>query len=235
MYLSVIIPAYNEEKRIGATLSRIHSYLSARKYDFEVLVVDDGSCDDTVLEAETSRLNSEGKLKVLRNGVNRGKGYSVKNGILNSKGEYVLFSDADLSTPIEEVEKLFAAIKNGSDIAIGSRDVDASRVKVRQPRYREIMGRVFNLFVKTFLIRDFNDTQCGFKLFRGAVARDLAASLVIDGFCFDVEMLYLAVKRGYKVSELGVVWENSLLSKVKILGSSSTMFLDLLRIKAAHK
>ena len=159
IYLSIVIPAYNEEKRIGDTLDRIYNFLKTKKYDFEVMVIDDGSTDKTVDMASASELAKENRLKILKNGSNKGKGFSVKSGILNSSGEYILFSDADLSTPIEEVDKLFEEINKGYDIVIGSRSMEGSDVRVRQPWYREIMGKTFNFFVKSILFKEFNDTQ----------------------------------------------------------------------------
>jgi len=234
MHLSVVIPAYNEEKRIEDTLSRMYDYLRAKDFDYEVIVVDDGSSDDTVPRARESGLSREGKLKVVSNGENRGKGYSVKSGMAASSGDHVLICDADMSTPIEELDRLSAIAASGYDIVIGSRAVEGADVRVRQPWYRERMGKVFNFFVKLLLMSDFRDTQCGFKLFRGDAARDIAEDLKIEGFCFDVEMLYLAGKKGYKIREEGVVWDNSPQSKVRIMGSSLNMFLDLVRIKRLH-
>ncbi|MBI4707933.1 MAG: glycosyltransferase family 2 protein [Candidatus Omnitrophica bacterium] len=233
--MSIIIPAYNEEKRLAVTLDKIRGYLENKNFDFEVIVVDDGSKDRTVAVSVKSLLFKEGNLKVLRNAENRGKGFSVRQGILNSKGEFVLFSDADLSTPIQELDKLYEYIKSGFDFVIGSRSLGDSDVQVRQPWVRERMGKVFNYFVKLLLVSGFSDTQCGFKLLRREVAYKIASLSKIDGFCFDVEMLYLARKLNYKVKEVGVIWLNSVQSKVRVLGSSFDMFKDLLRIKAMHK
>ena len=152
-----------------------------------------------------------------------------------SLGEYVLFTDADLSTPISEIEKLMRDIPEGNDIAMASRSVDTSNLAVRQPWYRQTMGRVFNLFIKVMLFSEYNDTQCGFKLFKGDVAREIAGEMQIDGFCFDVEMIYLAKMKGYRIRETGVTWENSTESKVTILNSSLNMFVDLFRIKKCHR
>jgi len=171
-------------------------------------------------------------LTVLKNGSNKGKGFSVKNGIIKSRGEYILFSDADLSTPIEELDKLFASVNNGYDIVIGSRSIKESKVMAHQPWYREIMGKTFNFFVKTLLMKDFNDTQCGFKLFKGNIAREIAGHMSIDGFCFDVEMLYFAKIKGYNIKEEGVIWNNSPCSKVRLFHSSINMFFDLTKIMA---
>ena len=235
MHLSIIVPAYNEEKRLGETLGRINDYLINKDYDFEVIVVDDGSKDATVAVAEKSSLFKMGKLNILKNVSNTGKGFSVRRGILNSKGDFILFSDADLSTPIQELDKLASCIQNGFDFVIGSRSLGDSDVKVRQPWLRERMGKVFNYLVKILLVPGFSDTQCGFKLLRREAAQKIASLSKIDGFCFDVEMLYLAKKLNYQVKEVGVIWLNSVQSKVKVLGSSFDMFKDLLRIKAMHK
>ncbi|MDP3791550.1 MAG: glycosyltransferase family 2 protein [Candidatus Omnitrophota bacterium] len=231
VYLSVIIPAYNEEGRIGPTLSKVYEFLRTKDYDWEVILVDDGSSDNTVIRAQDSELAKIAKLKIINNGTNKGKGFSVKNGILNSSGEYILFSDADLSTPIEEADKLFSYIKKGCDIVIGSRSIAGADVKVHQPFYREWMGRIFNFLVNMLLIKGFNDTQCGFKLFKGNVARELGKELTVNGFCFDVEMLYLAGKKGYRIAETGIIWENSPQSKVRVINSSLAMFIDLFKIK----
>lgn len=235
IFLSIIVPAYNEEERLGASLEKIHSYLNTKGFKYEVIVVDDGSTDKTDLEAQQSQLFKEGKLSLIRNEINMGKGFSVKRGILASKGDYVLFSDADLSTPIEELEKLFVYIREGYDIIIGSRAMDDSDVRVHQPWQREGMGKTFNFFIRMFLMKDFNDTQCGFKLFKGEIVRKLAAALKITGFCFDVELLYLAKVKGHRIKEIGIIWKNSSQSKVKVIGSSVNMLLDLLMVKRLHK
>ena len=234
VYLSIIIPAYNEEKRIGSTLSRIYGFLKTKSYEYEVILVDDGSNDKTILEAKDSELAKTNKLKIVKNVANKGKGFSVKNGVLNSTGEFVLFSDADLSTPIEEADKLFDHSGKGYDIVIGSRSIAGSDVKVHQPFYREKMGRIFNFLVNLLLMGGFNDTQCGFKLFKGDIARELGKDLTINGFCFDVEMLYLAKRKGYRIAEVGIAWENSPQSKVRVFSSSLAMFIDLLKIRRRH-
>lgn len=234
IYLSIIIPSYNEEKRIGLTLSKICGFLKTKSYEYEIILVDDGSNDKTILEAKDSELAKTNKLNIIKNVTNKGKGFSVKSGILNSSGEYILFSDADLSTPIEETGKLFGYIEKGYDIVIGSRSITGSDVKVHQPFYREKMGRIFNFFVNILLISGFNDTQCGFKLFKGSIAREIGRELTIDGFCFDVEMLYLAKKKGCRIAEVGIVWENSPQSKVRVISSSLAMFIDLLKIRRRH-
>ena len=233
-YLSVIIPAYNEGQRIGETLLKIGEFFKKKNYDYEIIVVDDGSSDDTILKAESSIVATEGRLRVVKNGINKGKGFSVKSGILNSSAEFILFSDADISTPIEEVDRLLEYVKKDYDVVIGSRSITGSSVVVHQPWYRELMGKVFNLFVKMLIMRGFNDTQCGFKLFKGDVAREIARHMRINGFAFDVEMLHIAKIKKYNIKECGVLWENSPESKVKLFHSPLNMFLDLFKIKVIH-
>ncbi|MCK4852424.1 MAG: glycosyltransferase family 2 protein [Candidatus Omnitrophica bacterium] len=234
MYLSIVIPAYNEEKSIEGALDGIFRFMGTKDYDYETILVDDGSGDSTAFRAEQSDLAKAGLLRLIKNETNRGKGYSVRKGILSSRGEYVLFTDADMSTPIEEIDKLFGALDKGHDIAIGSRGVKGSNVRPRQPWYRQSMGKMFNLLVKLLVIKGVNDTQCGFKLFKGAIAREIAPLLRIEGFCFDVEMLYLAGKKGCRIKETGIVWGHSSGSKVRLVGSSSRMFSDLMKIKTMH-
>jgi dolichyl-phosphate beta-glucosyltransferase len=184
MNISVIIPAYNEEQRIAPTLERVSGYLGNRGLDYEILVVDDGSTDGTpaVVRAWSGK---EPALRLLTNGVNMGKGASVRNGILASAGEQCLISDADLSTPIEEMEKLRDALDEGCDVAIGSRGLKEAEITVRQPWYRKYMGKSFNLLVKLLLFRGIEDTQCGFKLFRADAARNIFSRCRISGFSFD--------------------------------------------------
>jgi dolichyl-phosphate beta-glucosyltransferase len=234
MELSVVVPAYNEERRLSSALDRIAGHLNHWDIEYEVIVVDDGSSDGTVDVARKSGLARAGRLNIISNGKNRGKGFSVRTGIRASRGKYVLFTDADLSTPISEFDKLFSFMDQGYDIVMASRGIKGSVLKVRQPWYRQTMGRIFNLFVKLMLFRDHNDTQCGFKLLRGEVAREISGEMKIDGFCFDVEMIYLARKKGYKIKEIGVIWENSIESRVTIMNSSLSMFMDLFRIKKWH-
>lgn len=234
MHFSIIIPAYNEEERLKESLDKIHSYLNAKFFKYEVIVVNDGSTDNTKQSALSSSLYQTGKLKLLTNSQNKGKGFSVKKGILESKGNFVLFSDADLSTPIEEVEKLFKYVNSGYDIAIGSRSIKGADIRVHQPVYRELMGRFFNLIVKTVALKGIVDTQCGFKLFKSEVAKEIASRMQINGFSFDVEMLYLGKKIGYSVKEVPIVWINSPASRVEVFKDSLKMFSDVLSIKRLH-
>lgn len=231
--LSVIIPAYNEESRIGPTLQYMSGYLKDKFRDVEIVVVDDGSSDNTgaVVEGMSSEL---GGIRLISYLVNRGKGHAVRRGMLECRGELVLFSDADMSTPVEELEKLLPPLREGFDIAIGSRGLRDSDVRLRQPWYRQSMGKTFNLMVRLLTVGGIRDTQCGFKLFRGEVARNLFRKTLIDGFAFDVEVLFLAVRNGYKIKEVPVKWFNSPGSKVRIIRDSFGMFVELLRIRAYH-
>jgi dolichyl-phosphate beta-glucosyltransferase len=229
-FLSVIIPCYNEEKLIEDTLDTVTAYLAKSGYSHEIIVVDDGSRDNTA--GIVSRFAKRcPRVKLLENGRNRGKGFSVRTGVLKASGELVCFSDADLSTPIEEVEKLLYWIRQGFDIAIGSRSLEDSEVELHQPWWREMMGRTFNLFVRIMAVRGIKDTQCGFKCFRGPVAGELFSRQVLDGFSFDVESLFIARKLGYSVKEVPVRWINRAESKVNPVTSSLEMLRDLFRIR----
>ena len=234
MDLSIIVPAYNEEKRLGRTLEKIRTYFQEKDYAYEVIVVDDGSSDNTVFVASDSLLAKESMLKIVKNEVNRGKGYSVRRGMADAVGELILFTDADLSTPIEEIEKLKLYLSDGFDAAIGSRSIKGSEVKSPQPKYRVLMGKTFNLMVRAVVLRGFIDTQCGFKLFKKNCIENVLPEMKIDGFSFDVEMLYIATRNGYKIKEVPVVWIDYKGSKVNPLYDSAKMFMDLLYIKARH-
>lgn len=234
-YLSVVIPAYNESARISATLEKIKAYLDKQRYASEIIVVDDGSTDDTVALVEAAAGagagGGVGTIKIIKNTVNSGKGLSVKRGVMASTGEYVLFTDADLSTPIEELEKLLDALGRGADIAVGSRALATSDIIVPQPLYRQLLGRVFNLLVRALVMRGFVDTQCGFKCFSRVAAGSVFAVQTVNGFAFDVETLYVARLLGLEIEEVPVRWINSPASKVGLVRGSMEMFWDLLRIK----
>jgi dolichyl-phosphate beta-glucosyltransferase len=229
-FISVVIPAYNEEKRIAPTLALIHDYLGRNAERFEIIVVDDGSSDKTA-EMVSAVAAEKGGIRLLTSPENRGKGFSVRRGVLEASGELILMSDADLSTPIEEVEKFIPWIEQGFDVVIGSRALKESDLIQKQPWYRQSMGRVFNLLVKTIVLGGVHDTQCGFKMFRSGPARKIFASLKTEGFAFDVEALFLAKKFGYRIKEVPVRWINSPQSKVRIMRDSLRMLLDLLRIR----
>lgn len=230
MHLSVVIPAYNEESRIGKTLRMIHTYLQQQPYTAEILVVDDGSQDGTPSTVGAFDVGPPA-VRLLHNERNRGKGYSVRRGFLYAKGDYLLFSDADLSTPIAELEKLLIALDEPCDIAIGSRALPGACIEVHQPRYREHLGRLFNAVVRQFAVPGIFDTQCGFKCFRRQAALAICERMTTERFGFDVEMLYLARQLGYRVREVPVVWRHSPQTRVRLRRDSISMLGDLLRIR----
>ena len=241
-YLSVVIPAYNEEKLLPETLGRVSEFLGEQSYSSELIVVDDGSEDRTIVVSKEALAGVDDKAswRVIEND-HRGKGYTVRTGMLAAGGEYILFSDADLATPIEEVAKLLRYLEAGFDIAIGSREgVGAERVA--EPWYRHFMGRIFNLLVRIIAGADYQDTQCGFKAFRRNVAHDLFGRLKLYGedakvitggavTAFDVEVLFLAGIRGYKVKEVPVMWRYGEQTKVNPLRDSIRNFQDVLRVR----
>src|ERR1700675_385904 len=205
---SIIIPAYNEGARLGGTLDRVLNHITDRRWDAEVIVVNDGSRDNTAeLVRARAKLNPE--VRLIENPGNRGKGYSVRNGMLNAHGEILLFTDADLSSPIEEANKLFAAIEGGADVAIGSRWVQPDMQAKRQSLLRQFYGRIFNLALRILLGLKFKDTQCGFKAFTRSSARILFPRQTIERWGFDAELLYIAHRRGLNVKEVAVVWSHS--------------------------
>jgi len=227
--LSVVIPAFNEEGRIGETLEKIRNYLGARGFAFEIVVVDDGSRDRTA-SIVGSLAAKDPRIRLLGGLTNKGKGASVRRGVLASRGEAVLFSDADLSTPIEEVENLLPWLDD-HPLVIASRSLPGSDVMVRQPAYREIMGRIFNMLVRALLLRGFIDTQCGFKLMTRRAADAIFPRQRINSFCFDVEMIVIARRLGMQVKQVPVRWVNSRISRVHPVLDSAHMLLDLLRVK----
>ena len=231
--LSVVIPAYNEERRIGPTLERIGAYLGTRQWTSEILVVVDGSRDRTADVARSAQVGLA--LEVLDDQVNRGKGHCVRRGMLAARGSLRLFSDADLSTPIEEVEHLMAAIAGGCDVAIGSRRLPESRIDVPQPWWRQTMGRGFNWCVRRLAVPGIADTQCGFKLFSADAARGIFSRQRIEQFGFDVEVLWIARRLGLQVVEVPVTWLDDPDSKVRPVADAWRMLVDLLRIRQADR
>jgi dolichyl-phosphate beta-glucosyltransferase len=229
--LSVVIPAFNEAQRIEGTMERVLAYFQDIGEECEIIVVIDGGTDETpqILERIASGRTD---ITVLTNDRNRGKGYSVRRGILHARGQFVLFSDADLSTPIEEATRLLAELEEGYAVAIGSRALEESDIEVAQPWWRRSMGRMFNHVVRGLGLSRFRDTQCGFKAFTRAAARDIFSRARLDGFAFDVEALCIAIDQGYPISELPVKWRNSPESRVRPVRDSMAMFLDLVRIRA---
>jgi dolichyl-phosphate beta-glucosyltransferase len=227
---SIILPAYNESARIAATLDKILAHATQRGWNLEVIVVDDGSNDGTAdIVREYARKHAV--MRLLENPGNRGKGYSVRNGMLHAKGEILLFSDADLSSPIEEADPLFAAIGEGADIAIGSRWVDRRLQIRRQPLYRRLFGRIFNLALRIILGLQFKDTQCGFKAFTRRSAQTIFPLQKIERWGFDPELLYLAAKFGFVVREVPVAWSHREGTRIHPLRDGIRMFGELLRIR----
>jgi dolichyl-phosphate beta-glucosyltransferase len=222
--LSVVIPAFNEAGRLPRTLERVTAFLREWGRSHEVLVADDGSTDQTAEKARAAGAT------VLRDDHNRGKGHAVRRGMLAARGRRRLMTDADLSTPIEELPRFLARMDEGVDVVIGSRALPGSTIEVHQSRYRENMGRVYNLFVRALALPGLHDTQCGFKLWSARAAREAFTAARLDGFSFDVEALYVARKRGYRIAEIPVVWRNDAASRVG-LGGGSRAFPDLLRIR----
>ena len=227
---SIILPAYNESARIAATLDKILAHGTQRGWNLEVIVVNDGSSDGTA-EIVRSYATKHPALRLLENPGNRGKGFSVRNGMLHAKGDILLFSDADLSSPIEEADKLFAAIAKGVDIAIGSRWVDPRLQIRRQPLHRRLFGRIFNLLLRGILGLQFKDTQCGFKAFTRSSAQTIFPLQKIERWGFDPELLYLAAKFGYNVSEVPVAWSHREGTRIHPLRDGIRMFGELLRIR----
>ena len=238
-FLSIVVPVYNEGHRLPDTLQCILDYLGRQDYTFEVIVVDDGSEDNSV---EVTRHCSRGhpELQVIEND-HRGKGYTVRTGMLAARGQHVIFTDADLATPIEEVGKVLPLLQDDYDVVIGSREgMGAERHS--EPLHRHLMGRVFNLVVRLLAVGGFQDTQCGFKGFRREVAQDIFSRLRIHGAdagtieggsvtAFDVEVLYLARRRGYRIAEVPVAWHYGVNSKVNPLRDSMRMFRDVLQVR----
>jgi glycosyltransferase involved in cell wall biosynthesis len=227
--LSIIIPSYNEELRLPATLDRIAAYLQRDGREAEVLVVDDGSNDHTTAVAESFRGRIPA-LRVISNGVNRGKGYSVRHGMQEARGRIALFTDADLSAPIEEAGKLIAALET-YDVAIGSRAMDRSLISVHESRFREFAGIIFNKIVRIILWLPFVDTQCGFKAFRRERCSILFEQQRIERFGFDPELLYLALHHGLRGVEIPVRWGHSPATKVSMWRDSIRMFIDVFTIR----
>lgn len=227
--LSIVIPSFNEELRLPATLDKIASYIRSKRPNTEVIIVDDGSTDRTAAVAESWRGRIP-NLRVVPNGANRGKGFSVRHGSLEAGGDILLFTDADLSSPIEEGEKLFAALQS-HDVAIGSRAVDRSLIETHESPFREFAGIIFNRIVRLILRLPFVDTQCGFKAFRRQKCRIIFEQQTIERFGFDPELLYLARHHGLSTVEVPVRWAHSPATKINMLSDSVQMFLDVFVIR----
>ena len=227
---SIVIPAYNEAARIEATLDRVLAYIAEQKWEAEVLVVNDGSSDAT-RDIVQRYAAAHRCLRLIENPGNRGKGFSVRNGMLQAQGELLLFSDADLASPIEESEKLFAAIRAGAAVAVGSRWLDPSLQTVRQPFYRRVLGRIFNLALRLILRLNLKDTQCGFKAFTREAARAVFSQQSIERWGFDPELLYLARHLGFRIEEVPVRWSHRDNTKIHPIRDGLQMFWEILRIR----
>jgi dolichyl-phosphate beta-glucosyltransferase len=227
---SIIIPAYNEAARVGATLEKVLAYAAERGWDAEIITVDDGSRDNTS-EIVRGYAEKNPRLRLLENPGNRGKGYSVRNGMMHAHGEILLFSDADLSSPIKEAEKLFAAIENGADVAIGSRWLQSELQTQRQSLHRQLFGRVFNLLLRIILGLKFKDTQCGFKAFTRRAAEIIFPLQSIERWGFDPELLYLAKRFKLKIAEVPVAWAHCEGTRINPLRDGAKMFLEMLKIR----
>jgi dolichyl-phosphate beta-glucosyltransferase len=227
---SIVVPAYNESARLGASLEKILGYIAEQKWSAEVLVVNDGSSDDTAEIVRRLALKNPA-FRLVENPGNRGKGYSVRNGMLQARGRVLVFSDADLSSPIEELPKLLKVLDDGADIAIGSRWLQAELQTQRQPLHRQLFGRVFNLLLRITLGLRFKDTQCGFKAFRQGAAQKIFPLQRIERWGFDPEILFLARKFGFSVQEVPVAWAHSGGTRIHPLTDGSRMFWEMLRIR----
>lgn len=226
MHLSLVIPAYNEERRIGGTLRHVHEYLARQTYSSEVIVVDDGGTDPTARIVQTEFP----WVRLLSYRPNRGKGHAVRAGMQTAAGDFRVFYDADASTPIEEVEKLWPLFNDGADVVIGSRSLPQSDVQVHQTWYREDMSRAFNIMLRVLRLTHFADTQCGFKGFTAAACQVVFPRQTVERFSFDAELLFIAQKHGLRIDQVPVRWINSPLTRVNPITDASRTFFDILSI-----
>lgn len=227
---SIVIPAYNENRRIAATLDQVLAFVKVENWDAEVIVVNDGSRDDTA-EIVRGYMQRNPAVRLVENPGNRGKGYSVRNGMLHAVGAFVLFSDADLSAPIAEAEKLFAALRAGADVAFGSRWARRELQVIAQPFYRRVLGRVFNLLLRLVLGLPYKDTQCGFKAFTRAATQAVFPRQTRERWGFDPEILYIARRQGLRVVEVPVAWSHAGYSQLHPFRDGMRMFNDILRVR----
>lgn len=235
-YLSLILPAYNEARRIADTIRVAQDYINSLGETWELIVVDDGSTDSTLDQIRTSLTpfsgGGEGGVRVITYTPNRGKGFAVRQGVLASRGRFVAFSDVDMSAPFTEFPKLFDAIRDGYDVAIGSRAVKGALLEKHQPLYRELGGKGLNLIVRLLAVPGIHDTQCGFKLFRGDLAREVFGKCFINSWGFDVEVLYLARRLGATIAEIGVKWSHAEGSTIRPFRAALRVIWDVIRVRA---
>lgn len=229
-FMSLVIPAYNEQARLPATLAKLRAFLEKEPPHYEVLVVDDGSKDNTAAIVEEAMAGFPEELRLLRE-PHRGKGHAVRKGMLAARGQYAMFCDADFSMPVEEVVKFPKALGDGYQIAIGSREVKGAR-RIGEPWHRHLMGRVFNLLVRVMAIPGLQDTQCGFKGFTREAAQEIFGRQVIDGFGFDVEVLYIARKMGMRITEVPINWYYFSSSRVDPIKDTVRMINDVLQVRS---
>ncbi len=239
LHVTIVIPAYNEQARIAKTLYGIKDYLSQQSYSFDIIIIDDGSQDLTsevvkVVDYYTEEIKEQSAGELVQNIKNVGKGYSVAKGLSIAKGDVVVFTDADASTPIEEIEKLITKIQCGSDVVIGSRNLPESVIENR-PVLRMLMSKLFNTTARAIGLVRVSDSQCGFKAYRREAARVVVQHQKTYGFCFDVEHIYTATKLGYSVAEVPVAWRHDDSSTLSLLTDSFKMFVDLLKIRWIHR
>jgi len=227
LFLSIIIPAFNEENRLPSTLEQVFHFLEKQSYTSEVIVVENGSTDKT-FEVAQRFAEQHKNLRVIQS--ERGKGAAVQRGVRAARGEYVLFCDADLSMPVEEISKFLPPALKDFDIAIGSREAPGA-VRYDEPYYRHLTGRVFNMLIRLMVLPKLQDTQCGFKCLRAEIARDIFRFQTLTGWAFDVELLYIAHRHGYRILEIPIDWYFNADSKIRVLRDSQRMFLDLLAIR----
>lgn len=234
-YLSIVIPVFNEERRIAEGLRRVTAFLALKKYPAEIIVSDDGSTDKTpeVVKAFIAA-HPEVSIQHLKAPQNRGKGAVVRDGMARARGQYLLLTDADLSSPIKEVEKLFRALEKGADIAVGSRALRAPGCDVRQSKLRHTTGRIFSFLTRVLVLDGILDTQCGFKLFRAETTRDIFKAQTIERFSFDIELLYLAAKKGLRILEVPVMWSEVAGTKVHFLRDPLNMVKDLFYLRKQY-
>ncbi len=230
VHLSIVIPAYNEEKRIPKTLKKILDYLEGKEYFSEIIIVDDGSTDRTrkvSVRIPTDRV----PIRIHANSSNKGKGSAIRKGMLAAKGEYVLFMDADMSTPIDELDRIIPQFHKGYDIVIGSRKMPGVKINIHQPKHREIMGKMFSCLSRIMTVRSVHDFTCGFKCFRRACIKKIFSRQRLNGWCYDSEILFIAHTLGFSIKEIPVTWSDSSDSKVRLWKDVVLSVLDLIRIR----